>query len=508
MLIVLQFPFADLRGFIGPSADRLKRPGWPLASPESDFVRSVGLVRQRSRGGDVEWAGEEMYCDAHSSFRFPNRLRAQILGSAPTTGVATRAMRRFYSNGTMSRIEVGLRVDIEGDRAAVTPESTIRLIQSCVEIPILTNGHASRGLSSALAKPQNRGGATPLIQAGAALARLLVKATSKRRNGVTQNPQSWWVVSGAPTILVENLLPLTAANTPANPTAAILSQTGKPPHSTQLHSADSLGVAISHGWLQFGPTRCSTWFVSANAESYDALRRVRIHLLRLHAERECLRKVLLSVNDGTLALSASQDVSDAIQDYLNDTLQVIQRPKRAGLSQSPMFDVAREALDSSLQGQAASFNLMRRQVAAKIKRYVDRANATATVINNIYGSQMNTTIQLGNVTVTGDFNIVTAKRIENSFNKTSEAGVPDALKRELQELVVKVAQLTKVLPADHAEKAAQDLETLTSEATSKTPRKRWYELSAEGLIDAAKTVAAFAAPITQAVQAVLALIVV
>ncbi len=59
---------------------------------------------------------------------------------------------------------------------------------------------------------------------------------------------------------------------------------------------------------------------------------------------------------------------------------------------------------------------------------------------------------------------------------------------------------------DEAEKVSRDLHTLASEATSKAPRKAWYELSGQGLIEAAKTVAAMAGPVTTAVKAVLSLL--
>ena len=119
---------------------------------------------------------------------------------------------------------------------------------------------------------------------------------------------------------------------------------------------------------------------------------------------------------------------------------------------------------------------------------------------------MNRNIQMDNVSITGDFNVVTARSIENSFNKAANANVTDALRESLKALSVEVAKLVAKLPDHAAETAARDLETLATEATAKEPRKKWYELSAEGLVDAAKGVAEMAAPIAGAVKAVLALL--
>ena len=63
------------------------------------------------------------------------------------------------------------------------------------------------------------------------------------------------------------------------------------------------------------------------------------------------------------------------------------------------------------------------------------------------------------------------------------------LKKKLQELAEQVAEMVKEAPEETAERAARDLEALTAEAISKEPRRKWYELSAEGLMDAAKTAA-------------------
>lgn len=67
--------------------------------------------------------------------------------------------------------------------------------------------------------------------------------------------------------------------------------------------------------------------------------------------------------------------------------------------------------------------------------------------------------------------------------------------------------MTKHLPVEKARDAAKDLEALTTEAVSESPRKRWYDLSAEGLLEAAKTVGEMAAPVVTCVKALIPLLV-
>lgn len=480
MFVVLQHPFADLRGFVGVGSARLSRPTWPIVNAQADFVRSAGLVRTRPRGGVKEWAGEEIFCEAAAALRFANFLGRTELGSDVLKAQPRRTIRRFQSEGTVARLEVGLRLAVTAYDHSHSGNDVLRLLRDCAQLPIRV--------------PRIQPLPMPLVQAGSVLARHFLLATTKRKLNPAVAPQPWWFSSGSPAILVES--------DPSRPLEL-------PPHSRRVLEPAATGAAVAHCWLQFAAQRCSAWFVEAHTTDDDTIRRLRIHLLRLHAERECLRQVLSRVNDGSLDLAGDTARSDAVQQYLNDTLQVIERPKRFGQQQGQLLDAAREALGVAFEGQNASFQKMRRQIAVKVDGYIRRAQRTTAVTNVILGDQMNTSIQLGNVTVTGgDFNLVTAKSIQGSFNKAANADVSAELKEKLQALTVEVAKLAKELPAEEAEKAARDLEALTDEVTSKNPRKKWYELSAEGLIDAAKAVGEIAAPVVTAVKAVLALLVV
>ncbi len=230
-----------------------------------------------------------------------------------------------------------------------------------------------------------------------------------------------------------------------------------PPHTRHVLDVPEADAVLSHAWLQIGKQRCSAWFMAIGKGDTDAVRRLRIHLSRLHTERECLRLVLFHISDeGKLDLAKNPTRSDAVQFYLNNTLQVIQKPERFGFCQSVMFAAAQQALGIAFEGQEAfPLQNMRRQVAAKVTGYIFRAQSTSTVINNIQGDVMNTNIQLGTVTVSGDFSLVTATNIQNSFNKVADADVNADLKEKLKSMAVEVANLAKKLPADEAEKGVK-----------------------------------------------------
>jgi hypothetical protein len=477
VFLVVQFPFADSRGFIEQGSGRLSRPAWPIADPGKDFVRSSGLVRPRLLGGVENWAGEDLYGDAGAALKFPDHLRKRVIATNGDRGFLRCAFRRFHSDSTVAHLDVGLKLQFEAESAthAVDVITVLRQVTQ-LEVSVAAGNEARKPVR--------------LIEAGEALAAHFLGATTDRKQAPAGGMKPWWFSPGLPAVILEHAGPMAL-----------------PPHTRRVLDLEGAGAALSHAWLQFGKQRCSAWIIAKNGGDPDASRRLRIHLVRLHAERECLKCILVNLRDANrLAPRKNTPACDAVQLYLRDALKLLQKPERYGLDQAAMLGAAQQAFGIAFEGETASLESMRRQVAARVDDYIRRAQNTSTVINIVQGDLVSTTIQMGNVSVTGDFNVVTARNIENSFNKAANAAVSDELKEKLKLLNQEVAKLTAKLPEEAREQVTKDLETLTSEAVSKKPRKAWYELSGEGLIDAAKTVAEMAAPVTTAVKAVLALL--
>ena len=91
--------------------------------------------------------------------------------------------------------------------------------------------------------------------------------------------------------------------------------------------------------------------------------------------------------------------------------------------------------------------------------------------------------------------LVVAGLISGSFNKSQGSTVPDEIKTKLAELTRLVETVCKSLPAEVAKDVAKDLDILVGEAVKKEPRRKWYELSAEGLKEAAQKVGEIGKPI-------------
>lgn len=98
------------------------------------------------------------------------------------------------------------------------------------------------------------------------------------------------------------------------------------------------------------------------------------------------------------------------------------------------------------------------------------------------------TIRFGDNAVVTNSQLV-AGIVQRSFNQAQQTS-NEQLKADLTALHAVVTQLCERLPADQQKgDAAEALELLTKEVTRTAPREPWYRVSAQGLMDAAKSVA-------------------
>jgi regulator of extracellular matrix RemA (YlzA/DUF370 family) len=84
--------------------------------------------------------------------------------------------------------------------------------------------------------------------------------------------------------------------------------------------------------------------------------------------------------------------------------------------------------------------------------------------------------------------IVIADHIESSFNTVAKSPAAEPIKDVLKELLTNVSAVDATQYPDKAVQLAQDARTLTEELSSKAPRRKWYELSVEGLTQAAQDI--------------------
>jgi predicted metal-dependent hydrolase len=144
----------------------------------------------------------------------------------------------------------------------------------------------------------------------------------------------------------------------------------------------------------------------------------------------------------------------------------------------------------------------------RIQELVVLGNAQFFLANEIktQGATMtNFNIKFGDyATIHGDF--VVAQSIQDSFNTLQASTAKDELKAKLEELTKEVAEQSKSLPETIARELAEDLNTFVKESVKQSPRRKWYELSADGIMQAATTLGAASGKIIGMVKDVLALL--
>jgi hypothetical protein len=114
----------------------------------------------------------------------------------------------------------------------------------------------------------------------------------------------------------------------------------------------------------------------------------------------------------------------------------------------------------------------------------------------------------------GDYNtisapIVIADSIENSFNALKEATVEDDIRLLLEELLKAINEANRQVPEDKsgvAEAMVRDAESLVREVTASKPRRKWYEISFEGLKQAAVNIGELADPVLDIVKKLMPLL--
>jgi len=159
--------------------------------------------------------------------------------------------------------------------------------------------------------------------------------------------------------------------------------------------------------------------------------------------------------------------------------------------QRPTFQDVPFSLQNVMAGRLEKHDLER--------LHIDHAQIICDTVERIHTETITVTkidVTLGDGTIIhGDF--VVANSIKNSFNKVASANIPTDLKELLQKLAKEVGVMSEALPEDTSHQVARDLETLTTEATSKAPRRRWWELSMDGLKQAATAVGDVGKPVLE-----------
>ncbi|MPY77049.1 MAG: hypothetical protein GEV04_00865 [Actinophytocola sp.] len=454
---VVQLPMADLRQLVAFPTARLSRPSWPDPIPVREFVRAVGMVRDRPRGTIRDWSGERAFCDARGLIRLPPPSASDTVDVR-----VTPQYRRLYVGEVALRLDVGVHLRWRQD-------STAKALELPSTVAMLPIGVPDHGKPLALAA------------AGTRVAQRLAIVTTTE--GATVHTEL--LQPGTPMVMLEG------------PTRTECAAT--------IAATDGASFTGSDAWV--GGSRIPVWAVSVQPGCDVArVRQIRGHLWRLHTEREALRNVLRAWRQ-----DAARFDPTLLRDYLARQLKVLAKPKRFGIDQGPLLRRAQwiESLASpdvidDLRGEL-------RKESLGIVRLLDRMMEQSTAPEP--GRYL--TIHVGSggqVSMTeGDSYTVHGDALGSAFGPGSRASGGtfwvdrSAVDPRLSELATRTSALVEQHPNLRAGVVAAQRE-FEAEVTGDEPSPGRIKAAGLALLEYAKSAGAVGLPVVQTIVGIMTIL--
>lgn len=367
MLVVIQFPIADLRPFVDELDGRLEiaqfvsglhsakfdRPGF---GESEAFIPFTGPLRKRHQG--AQFLGETLYFKATQAIRFPHNFRTVTCRRTGARFHVDVLFRRYQGyddpDHRLVRMDVGL---------CVTPQTAAQALISAADPP-----QPEEILPLILRTPVKVEGwphPVPLMEAGEALAAHVRKATTPRQawalceapsslgdqlgapdcrvdecsdfirhRWTDPAPERWKVQACPPVVLLEygrRELKLTDTDT--------LQAVDAGTDGVELAFArpPELGGELHVWYLSTGAPPVEADFLSSrvDAKRRNVLRNVRINLFRHHAEREVLACALQCITRSRLLTCHGEAMAvRRLRAHLLKLATALSNPRRYSLQQA------------------------------------------------------------------------------------------------------------------------------------------------------------------------------
>jgi hypothetical protein len=355
MLVIVQYPLADLRYLMEEKGGRIAIPNWLEDESDRDqFIRNFGRFGTRFAGGVKGVFGETNECDCSRGIRF--RRDAAWIGEPRQ--ILWPWFRRLYFDGIMTgRFELGFVTDRRwgGTFTARAGKYDVEtLIQTLNAINVSIHGDDLDPAEETLFKLRS------------VLVRSYLSATTKhelRFRYPIHEVEETVVKIGSPVIYVQSWGPQEAITSPTARTVVDLTERSKftlsyltPP---RLQSGESaIGI-----WIH----RPAHSGISAGFE-----RDLRVLVSRLSAEHFSLMHLASSVTAGKFQISNR----DVFKDLLQRSILHLEKngPVPNSIDNSPI-DAAKDAVQVAKPGQAD--NLLQRLRELAIQQAAEKPKKTA-----------------------------------------------------------------------------------------------------------------------------------
>lgn len=554
MLILVQFPLVDARRFLADPTGRLERPTWPTALPfpdtprnrvavaavaapvsnpshpplehpdapiEYDFIRSFGVVRQRKLGPTTGWTGESLFCDLKNLVRF-HRAPPEV-AFRDTNGWTLKirgAHRRFFTDGrAMGRFEVGFRLSWAAPAGAeisvgpiVPPEGVAQIVRFVMEAPMsIADHYTTRDFGGAKKKPSRH--ELMLADLAPVLARAYLHASANQlpEDGKPSD-HSWWVKVGNPVLFVSfgpkelDRLPVSAnvlSMRRGAPAAEAAAPGGPPPDAGPVISLDEHALTRDRAMTR-------VWYIrqgNSTLGSRDAARRARIHLMRFASESEGVTRIIRLIQLKKIPLIRSKDDSDPsglLQLYLEDAIGFLQRKVQSTMKDDALFSSLIASAESLPLNDVASLLQAVTEARANVRKQIENFVTNYYAGDHVEGNKNEIDASQGGV-VTG-VNQVSAGGDVTATASGQVTQMTAQMKKLFDNLQEEVDKATAT--ASPADKAAvqEKVDKFQADVKKGKENRKWYDVSAKGLLDAVAAVGGIVAPIGAVVAKIVALV--
>lgn len=486
MIVFLEFPLVDIRLFTKDGeVCKLKSPTWPF--PENgSFVRGFGEIQPRTKGGINGWIGESQICKASRAVRFKshpyffqtlddNKINKffkaiseqelESFGFHKKIGIRCLS-RLFYHDGrSTAKLQIVFGTMPEKlENSLFSFDQIYLLIDHILSCKVTLTSPAS----NALQIPNE----LELFSCKKYLAKLYLLSSSSSKIQESQLNENL-VIAGEPIILID----------------CRYDDDVYLHRKIKIFSLDDHEIHLSHWWHNSNNKKLHIWLIkhySKQEENIQLARVLRIHLLRLHSEFQCLQKVLKSIELGTIRIN--NDLGNAelsfLQEYLNKSTRRIGKIHKRISKKYKIEDIEEityQSIDYLTPGSRDTLlkylEKIKLQVFRKIEKFTDKMTHpgvpcdTLQIITNTLtfqggldmssnstGDIYSGTFGIGKVTDSAKIDAENISGTVNEASKESLIEITTEVRQLLERLSVNFPTTSVVEKAIVAEKAKEQLE--------------------------------------------------
>jgi len=433
MVIFLQYTLTDQRSFTDINSSLLKKPAWPSPYPFKEFVKGSGQIIERKSGGMDNWIGENYICKINKGIKIPN-----IEITDPKV-ILKNTSKHQYSTESGILTEYEFVFEVTGKKQLVTKSIIEEIIDKLLNAEISIRNIAFKYSKSKL-RTINKG-----------LKEFHILTTTKKKEVDIDNdlkylnfctPQLYFFLKSKEKLDVSKngMKKITKSDEFPFHLFSYLKNINNSPYRVWIHHEKFI-----------------------NSLSVEINRDLRISLLRIHSEYECLNNVFRNITNGLIKVNERTTESDKLQFYISNTITSITKQKsnvENGIGQTDSIEYFKDIFYETKPGDYA-------MLISKVKQFNFRPQIeqkTVNFINNIEIMENKYKIENSQVAAIGD----NAKADNNQFQQTNYT-IPkdldyDKLINELNELKNHVASQEDL---QHKDDAITNIEEAKKEAANK-----------------------------------------